>query len=77
MSAVTGLAYKRVAPRHGKIKRFLQYQNRQAPEYWSNIQNQRFWLDIVGKKNNVKTMDDWYNLTQPDVVPLGANVLVK
>ena len=44
--------------------------------YWDSMDNQRNFIEDVGKKLGVEKMDDWYNLTEAQVRSNGGNYLL-
>ena len=44
-----------------------------VPEgFWGDIENQRKFLEIFAKENNLKNMEDWYNVTERDIQSFGG-----
>ena len=40
--------------------------------YWSSIENQRKFMDDLGVKLGVRSLDDWYSIRMTQLIPLGA-----
>ena len=44
--------------------------------YWSSLYNQRKVLDDIGRKVEVKTLDDWHSKTRRAIIKAGGKALL-
>jgi hypothetical protein len=48
-----------------------------ASGYWDNLQNQRKFLDAVGKELNFQRLDDWYRIDAKVLMEKGGTMVLK
>lgn len=51
--------------------------NRVTKGFWTNKNNQRNFMDWLGKQVGFKCMDDWYNITRKDFLEHGGMSLME
>ena len=44
--------------------------------FWTDVKNQRKFMDWAAKELKIKEMDDWYNVTPKELSDLGGITLV-
>ena len=44
--------------------------------YWKQEKNRRSFMDLLGKQLGFKTMEDWYKITQKDIIEYGGSQLL-
>jgi hypothetical protein len=45
----------------------------QYPNYWKDVNNQSKFLHDLGTKLNIKSQEDWYNVSRDDIIKYGGN----
>ena len=45
--------------------------------FWRSTENQRSFLDNFAEENNIKTINDWYNITNIDIYRAGGTGLLR